>query len=158
MCSSDLSQGAMQTMYLAKIDSLLSDERITDQEAESLRAHSFLIFEPPEPERSIPPNPILQKAIQSAMDEFGVETVERGDLAIQTTIDAELQAYLNCLTGVVPDEPARRGETEAPETGADASSTKSASTTSLAFRSESRSPAWRPAARQWRPMSTPDRP
>lgn len=113
------SQGAMRTVYLAKIDSLLSDERITAQEAESLRAHSFLIFEPPEPERSIPPNPILQKAIQSAMDEFGVETVERGDLAIQTTIDAELQAYLNCLTGVVPDEPARRGETEAPETGAD---------------------------------------
>lgn len=97
------SQGAMRTGYLAQIDRLLEAQQITQSEAESLRAQSFLIFEPLALDRPMPTNPILEKAVLAAIGKFGSETIERGNVAIRTTIDAELQSYLNCLGGVVPD-------------------------------------------------------
>lgn len=103
------SHGATRTLYLEKIDRLLSAGAITADEADSLRAYSFIIFEPPAPDQPQRPNPLLQKAFQSAVNAFGLEAIERGNIAVRTTIDAELQSYLACLSGIAPDQ-------DAPET------------------------------------------
>ena len=87
------SHGATRTLYLEKIDRLLSAGAITADEADSLRAYSFIIFEPPAPDQPQRPNPLLQKAFQSAVNAFGLEAIERGNIAVRTTIDAELQSY-----------------------------------------------------------------
>lgn len=115
------SQGAMRTSYLAQIDRLLSAQHITSSEADSLRAQSFLIFEPLPLERTMPTNPVLEKAVLAAIGKFGSEAIERGNVAVRTTIDAELQSYLNCLSGIVPDSGVlSSAETSPNETAADA--------------------------------------
>lgn len=98
------SHGAMRDVYLEKIDTLRQAQILSDEEADRLRSTGFTIFEPPQLDRSVPDNPILKKALQTAVDSVGQERVDRGGLTVQTTLDAPLQAYLECLAGIIPEE------------------------------------------------------
>lgn len=109
------SHGATRTLYLEKIDRLLAEGALTTDEADSLRSYSFIVFEPPAPDQTQQPNPLLQKAFQSAVNAFGLEAVERGNIAVRTTIDAELQEYLACLSGVAPLAPVAETDLERTE-------------------------------------------
>ncbi len=92
------SQGAIRESYLAELALLRERGALSTEETAGLQTANFVVYEPLALESHISPNPILQKAILTAYQALGQETVERGGFVIRSTMDYDLQQALTCLT------------------------------------------------------------
>ena len=98
------SKGALRDSYLQQLSLLHQAGLFTDEEAETLSRNNFIIFEPPQYVNGSEPDIITRKALDSVLNRYGRERVERGGLKIITTEDVDLQTYMRCITSELTDE------------------------------------------------------
>ena len=98
------SKGALRDSYLQQLSLLHQAGLFTDEEAETLSRNNFIIFEPPRYVNGSEPDIITRKALDTVLNRYGREQVERGGLKVITTEDVPLQTYLRCITSELTDE------------------------------------------------------
>ena len=98
------SKGALRDSYLQQLSLLHQAGMFTDEETETLSRNNFIIFEPPQYANGSEPDIITRKALDTVLNRYGRERVERGGLKIITTEDVSLQTYMRCITSELTDE------------------------------------------------------
>lgn len=98
------SQGAMKQSYLGEVKKLEESGYLSPEQVAEVAATNFVIFEPPQLRAELQTNPAVYSALWETYQELGQETVERGGYRIRTTLDYQLQRYLECLLTAVPAE------------------------------------------------------
>lgn len=98
------SQGAMKQSYLGEVKKLEQSGYLSPEQVAEVAATNFVIFEPPQLRAELQTNPAVYSALRETYQELGQETVERGGYRIRTTLDYQLQRYLECLLTPVPAE------------------------------------------------------
>ena len=94
------SKGALRDFYLNQLAALGRAGLFSNAETDELAHSNFIIFEPPQYINKMEPDIITRKALDAVIHLYGREQVERGGLKVVTSENAELQAYLNCVTSV----------------------------------------------------------
>ena len=81
------SRGALRDSYLSQLSQLQQAALFTDDEAELLSRNNFIIFEPPQYIGGSEPDIITRKALDTILNRYGREQVERGGLKVITSED-----------------------------------------------------------------------
>ena len=92
------SKGALRDFYLSRLEELRAAGLFSNEQADELAHSNFVIFEPPQYIDGAKPDIITHKALNTAINIYGREKVERGGMKIITSEDVSLQSYLNCIT------------------------------------------------------------
>lgn len=93
------SNAAIRESYTKTLDHLLETGVISRTEADALSGTNVVLFEPPAYRDGSIDSIILKKAVNTLYNAFGQEEAQRGGYTVITTMDAELQEYLNAAAG-----------------------------------------------------------